>query len=135
MKKWILRFASIFVVIGLLIGCAPDENNNGNTPNESQVEENEEMIVIKISKDKEAETIKEKELPIKEGAILLDVMKENFEVEEDGGFITSIEGVEQEEDEQKYWLYFINGEAASIGAGDYELTAGDEITFDLQATE
>ena len=66
---------------------------------------------------------------------LLDVLKENFAVEESDGFITSIEGIEQDVDEKIGWIYFINDEMAMVGAAEYELEANDEVNFDLQEWE
>lgn len=144
MNKWFMRLASLLMVIGLLVGCASD-NNDQNVTNNNQTEQNqnndnsseeaEEVVTITISKDDNDEVITEKEVAIEDGAILLDIMKENFELEEEGGFISSIEGNEQDEDAGKYWIYSVNGEDAPVGAGEYELSAGDQVNFDLQAWE
>ena len=135
MNKWILRLMSLVVVMGLLVGCATDDANDKDTSNQDQAEQNEEMIVVTITKDKGAEEITEKEIPVKEGALLLDVMKENFEIEEENTFITSIDGIAQDVDAGIGWIYSVNGETASVGAAEYELTAGEEVNFDLQAWE
>ena len=144
MNKWFIRLASLLMVFGLLVGCASDTNDQNNT-NNNQIEQNqnnnnsseeaEEVVTIIISKDQNDEVITEKEVVIEDGAILLDVMKEHFELEEEGGFITSIEGIEQDEDEGKYWMYSVNDEQPPVGAGEYELSAGDQVNFDLQGWE
>ncbi|MBP1969640.1 hypothetical protein J2Z83_001747 [Virgibacillus natechei] len=140
MNKWILRLASVLVVIGLLVGCASEEENpNNETGEEAEAnqnsEQNEELASMTISQDNEEEIITEEEVVIEEDAILMDVLKENFDVEEEGGFIISIEGVSPEENEEKSWMFFVNGEMGSVGAEEFELTPGDEVTFDLQAWE
>lgn len=145
MNKWFMRLVSLVMVIGLLMGCASDTNDQDGTNNNQSEQQNqndanssevaEEIVVITISKDHNEEVITEKEVAIEEGAILIDVMKENFELEEDGGFITSIEGTEQDEDEGKYWMYSVNGEEPPVGAGDYELSVGDKVNFDLHGWE
>lgn len=145
MNKWFMRLSSLLMVIGLLVGCASDTNDQEVT-NNNQTEQNqnndqntseitEENITITISKNHNEEVLTEKEVAIEEGAILLDVMKENFEIEEDNGFITSIDGVEQDLDAQMSWMYFVNDEMAPVGAGEYELSVGDTVNFDLQAWE
>ncbi|MFD2045896.1 DUF4430 domain-containing protein [Ornithinibacillus salinisoli] len=131
MSKWVLRIATLLFVLGFVAGCG-NENPSGDN-GDANVADGEESVEILISKDEGAEVITKEEISIEEGDILMEVMKEHFDVEEDGGFITSIEGISPEEGEQKAWMYFINGESASVGANEYELTPGEEINFDLQA--
>lgn len=135
MNKFIMRLGTLVLIIGLLFGCSTDTNDlkEGNNSNSTEVAE--EIVVITISKDEEEEIITEKEVSVEDGAILMDVLKENFSIEEEDGFITSIEGVAPEENEEKAWIYFVNGEAAMVGANEYELTSGDEVSFDLQSWE
>lgn len=147
MNKWLLKLASILMVIGLLIGCNSDDKNSGGTssPNSSPDkssettnadEENEEIVLITISKDKGEEIISEKDVSIKNGDLLLDVMRENFKLEEgEGGFITSIDGIEQDVDAGIGWMYSVNGEIAAVGAAEFELSPGDKVNFDLQPWE
>lgn len=125
----------------LLVGCGTDntsetqevENSTNNEQTES--ENNEENVVIVISENKGETTITEKEVAIEEGAILLDVMKDNFEIEEKGGFINSIDGKAPAEDEEKSWMYFVNDEMGLMGVAEYELNPNDHVVFDLQAWE
>lgn len=137
MNKWMFRISSIILIIGLLFGCSATDSNGNQTKNNStnSSEKQEEIVVIVISKDEGEEVITEKEVAIEKGAILMDVMKENFDLEEEGGFITSIDGIAPEEDEKKDWMYFVNDETAMVGAAEYELSAGDKVNFDLQSWE
>ncbi|WP_010530848.1 DUF4430 domain-containing protein [Lentibacillus jeotgali] len=145
MNKLFLRIASILVVIGLIAGCSAgggeqSESNNGtktSTNENTDGELSEDEIRMTISKDQGSEYIAEKEIEIEEGAVLMDVLQENFYVEtkENGQFITSIERVSAKEDEQKSWIFKVNGEMANVGAAEYELSPGDKVTFDLQAWE
>ncbi|MRH42360.1 DUF4430 domain-containing protein [Aquibacillus halophilus] len=140
MKKFYLSILSLLFTVMVLSGCGQEDSNaDQNETNQSEQAgetENQEKVVITISQDKGEEVITEEEISFEEGAVLMDVMVENFEVEgADQGFITSIEGIGQNEEEGKYWLYDVNGEMPTVGANEYELQPGDEITFDLQATE
>ncbi len=58
-------------------------------------------------------------------------MKENIEIEETDGFINSINGVEQSEKENKFWVYTVNDEQVTVGAGEYELLDGDQVIWEL----
>lgn len=148
MNKWLLRITPFLLVVGLLIGCGSDgDNNDSNNTNQAtnQAETNtsesnspgedigdKDKVTITLSIDDESEYIDELEAPIEEGDILMDVLKETFAVEEEDGFITSIQGVEPDEDEEKAWMIYINGDMAEKGANDTELSPGDEISIDLQ---
>jgi len=135
MKKWAVSVIILMAVIAT--GCANDstpQTEKGQS-HENQAEVQEQAITVTISKDEGAEVLSEKEIEIEEGDILMDVMKENFEIEEEEGFINSIDGVSPEEGEQKAWMYFVNDEVAMVGAEEYELEAEDRVVFDLQEWE
>ncbi|ASK63309.1 hypothetical protein CFK37_14670 [Virgibacillus phasianinus] len=146
MSKMKLFLVSLIAVIGILGGCnsegADNEQSNvaNNQPessesNASDNENQEKMVTISVTKKKGEETVTKKEVPIEDGAILMDVMKKNFDLKEDGGFITTIEGIEAKKSEKMAWMYSINGESASVGASDLELTPGDSVNFDLHSWE
>lgn len=137
MKKWLVSIFTVVSTLFLLIGCSNDSVNTTQEENANQETEEvqEAEILVTISKDDGKEILSEKEIQIEENEILMDVMKENFDIEEDGGFITAIDGVEPEEGEQKAWMYFVNDEMAMVGATEYELEDGDHVVFDLQAWE
>ncbi|GAB3791723.1 DUF4430 domain-containing protein [Virgibacillus kimchii] len=144
MNKWLFKIGIFFAVVSLLAGCGADDNNqedasvtdpDGEQTENNDVAENEDTVLITISIGEGSEYLDEKEIPIEEGDILMDVMKQNFYVEEEGGFITSIERVSAEEGEEKGWIFFVEGEMSMVGAEDYELSPGEEITFDFQPWE
>lgn len=134
----------MLLTFALLTGCGSDnteEDANSNTTvstNESSGEDSEvaaDEVRLTITIDNGKENVIEDVVQVEEGDILLDVLKDTFYVEEDNGFITSIERVSEDGDEGKYWMYFVDGEAATVGAGEYELNGGEEIVFDLQSME
>lgn len=47
-----------------------------------------------------------------------------------GEFVTTINGVEQTDSE--FWLFYINNEPASVGAGDYVTNEGDDVEWRLE---
>lgn len=57
----------------------------------------------------------------------------NIEFEEEKGFIISINGVSQNADANEYWIYYINGEMGQVGAREYIVEDGDEITWKLES--
>lgn len=143
MSKFKFFLVSLVFVIGVLGGCSsesgneqPNSNNEQTESSENSASENqEEVVTISITKNKGEETITEEEITIEDGAVLYDVMKENFEIEDDAGYITSVEGIQAKESEQMAWMFFVNEEMASVGAKELELSPGDSVNFDLQSWE
>src|SRR5690625_6453886 len=111
MNTWLLRFGSILIAAALLTGCSSDDKTDQETTENQaseaetatgadQENEEEEIAHFTLSIDEGDEVITEKEVSIAEGDLLMDVLKANFDVEEEGGFITSIEGVSPDEGER-----------------------------------
>jgi len=63
---------------------------------------------------------------------LLELMQRKFLVEDDNGYITSIQGKEATASDRTAWMYDINGEMALVGAGDYRIKDGDVYHWDLR---
>lgn len=97
------------------------------TENSNKQEEKIEFTLIDGEKE-----ISRKELNFETGDKLGDIMEKNMEVvKDDSGFITEIDGISQNPEENKYWTYTANGEMVNVGAYDYELKPGDQIVFTL----
>lgn len=93
-------------------------------------EAQEEKAIINLTVD--GEKVDSIEVAFKQDSYLLDVMKAHLDVDETDGFIKSINGYEQNEDEKKYWMFDVNGEMATVGAGDYILHDGDTVDWKLE---
>ncbi|MDY0405673.1 DUF4430 domain-containing protein [Virgibacillus sp. 179-BFC.A HS] len=112
----------------------------GDEATKSQSESSEhatetQAVTITISRDKGKTIIAKKEVAIKEDDKLMRVLKKNFDVKEEDGFITSIEEIAPENGEKKGWIYTVNGKMASVGADEYKLKPGDDVVFDFQSWE
>ena len=59
----------------------------------------------------------------------------DIETDSGGKFVTAIEGVEQDEGKNLFWLYYVNGEPADKGAAEVKLAAGDVEWWDLHNYE
>jgi hypothetical protein len=140
MNQLLKRLFTLGMAITLLFGCSTANDNsapseNDNAENQPTEEASEEVVTITISKDEGEEVLADKEVAMEDGAILMDVLKENFEIEEEGGFIQAIDGVVAEEDEKMFWAIIVNDEMAEVGAAEYELEANDHVEVDLQSWE
>lgn len=133
MKNLIL---SLLMAGILMTGCGVSEIQDKTSSSEKQVESSivqeeskEVFAIVKVVVD--GEEMNDVELAVDNGVILLDAMKENMKIEETDGFINSINGVEQSEKENKFWVYTVNDEQVTVGANEYELLDGDQVVWEL----
>ncbi|MBL1225930.1 DUF4430 domain-containing protein [Enterococcus sp. BWR-S5] len=124
MRKAIYASSVLVLTVVFISGCSSAENTSGTSDKRSA---NEIEVTVSLMKD-DAEVTK-KEITTAEDTTLMEAMKENFELEEDNGMITSIDGIEQDEAENRYWVYTINGEMINTGAKDTTLKQGDQVEF------
>lgn len=136
MKKMNNLILSLLMAGILMTGCGVSETQDKTSSSEKQVESS---IVQEESKEVFAtvkvvvagEEMDDVEVAVDNGVILLDAMKENMEIEETDGFINSINGVEQSEKDNKFWVYTVNDEQVTVGANEYELLDGDQVVWEL----
>lgn len=133
MKKWLLLLASTLVLVGC--GQTTQTEETASTPVESSEQAVLAEVTVSVTVDGEEIDEGEQVLEVEEGAILLDVMEEHYELEEADGFISAINGYEQDEEAGKYWLFDLNGEMAEVGAAELELSDGDLVEWKLEAFE
>ncbi len=88
-----------------VIGCSKNEVAQ-NTAAEEKVEN---KVVVQGSTDQGKTKDAEKTIQFKGDQTLYELMKTKFKVEDDNGFITSIEIEKQNGAEKKYRLYEVNG--------------------------
>ncbi|WPS85988.1 DUF4430 domain-containing protein [Brevibacillus halotolerans] len=128
------RVCQIALLIALALVSVMGCSNNEVAQNTSAEEKVENKIVVEVSSDQGKTKIAEKTIQFKGDQTLYELMKTNFKVEDDNGFITSIEDVKQNPTEKKYWLYEVNGVPAVTGAKDLKVKDGDVIKWDLHAS-
>ncbi|WP_208560951.1 DUF4430 domain-containing protein [Marinilactibacillus kalidii] len=129
------------IVSLILVGCGNQGNQSTvdkGAPAESE-EQSSGTATITFNIDDQLYSIDEDELNQEvewtEEVTVLEVMQNQFDAVDNEGFITSIEGYEQLESKQAYWLFDINGESSTVGAGDYVLEDGDEILWNLETNQ
>lgn len=141
MKKKLFGSLSTLLLSGvLLVGCgneATDTTTEAETADTEDVAVAEDEKVITMSIYVEGELVEgsDKELEIEANQNVMEIMEEHYDIETADGFMTSIEGYEQDDDAGQYWLYYVNDEMPSVGADDYVPEADDEITWELETLE
>lgn len=121
-------FLAILMLISI-VGCSNKESSD----NASNKKDAVSKVTIEVTQNNGESKVEKKTVEIKEKETLLDVMKKNFKIEDNKGFITSINGVKQDTKENKYWLFDVNGTPAVKGANETELKNGDKVKWDLHA--
>ena len=121
-KKVLAWILGLVVIIGVVVGGYFLFFNGG---------ESSGTFTLKVTLDNGSTVVVDEEITPEENMSLMDAMKENCEIEESDGLITSINGNAQDFEKNIYWFYTINGEFASVGAGEYYPQDGDLIEFDL----
>lgn len=132
MKKKQLLLSGLILGMFLISGCTTQANEATLTTTTTQesVSPVEQTATIILQED--GKEITKEVVSFEPGAVVFDVMDEHFEIVHQDGFITSIDGMTQDEAANKYWLYDINGEMALKGAKELALQDGDEILFKLE---
>lgn len=122
----------MFAIVLLLVGCsnASKELDTSDRNIEEKIH-----ISIALSKNHGLEAIEEKSITTNKNSNLMEIMQENFEIEEDNGFIQSINGLATDYDAETGWIYYVNDEMAIVGAEDLTLSENDYVRFDYQAWE
>lgn len=127
MKKLILGFVlSSF----LMVGAACSTNTEKST-SQSSTEQKQGEINLTLSLIEDEKEVATKEVTAKDSDTVIEILKANFDVKEDGGFVTSIDGKEQDPKANKYWMYYINDKEADKAASEMTLSDSDKIEWRL----
>ncbi|MEG0254776.1 MAG: DUF4430 domain-containing protein [Vagococcus sp.] len=135
------KLVGLVVLLVALTGCgskAADTTKESNTKQSStevvaSSEKQEQGVTVTLQED--GKEISSKEIDIKDGALLGDIMADNFEVAEENSMISSIDGKKQDTKAQKFWIYTVNGKEAEVGANEYKLKVGDKVVWNLSKFE
>ena len=73
-----------------------------------------------------------------EGKDALELLKDSHDVEiksfDFGDMVTAIDG-QASDGTTNFWAFYVNGQQATVGAGDYETKNGDQIEWKLEVIE
>ncbi|AUW96869.1 DUF4430 domain-containing protein [Streptococcus pluranimalium] len=116
MLKPVILASSLF----LLAACAKDDANKKPEADE---------VKVTVSVKPEGEKADKKEVIVDQDDSVLEALDEAFDVEDDNGFVTEIEGHKQDPAKNLYWMYKVNGKMANKGAEENIVKDGDKIEF------
>lgn len=131
----ILLALSIIFIIGLVawtvsIQRETQESTNTTKNQSSSISESKAKLIVEGL----SESPQSFEFDIKEGDTAFDLLKEtgldvDYTEYDFGVFINAIEGIENDEEKSMNWMYYVNGEKAEIGAGEYIVEPDDNIEW------
>jgi hypothetical protein len=124
-------WAFVALVLALtLAACGGDSGNGG------EAAAPEEQAAVLVTRDCGEEVVVEL-TDVPAGQTGMQALDRVADVETDSGgrFVTAVEGIEQDEDKQLAWLFYVNGEMAETGAAEVTLEAGDVEWWDLHDWE
>ncbi|WP_438466983.1 DUF4430 domain-containing protein [Streptococcus pluranimalium] len=119
MKK-MLKPVILASTLLLLTACAKDDAHKKPEADE---------VKVTVSMKPEGEKAYKKEVIVDQDDSVLEALDEAFDVEDDNGFVTEIEGHKQDSAKNLYWMYKVNGKMANKGAEENIVKDGDKIEF------
>lgn len=117
MKK---LFSLLFVLTSFFLAACQQTTDQSTTASSTS------KVQLVVKSDK---TTTDEMVEAKVDQTVMDVLKANYEVKETDGFITAIDGLEQDEAAKKYWMFKVNGEVAPKAANQIKVKDGDKIEF------
>ncbi|MDY6065649.1 MAG: DUF4430 domain-containing protein [Finegoldia sp.] len=72
------------------------------------------------------------EVVLEEGQNLQKYLEENQGAVFENGMMTELKGIKQDNDKKQYWMYYVNGEMAQVGIGDYQAKENDKVEFKFE---
>jgi transcriptional regulator len=148
MIKKNLKFILFLLISTIFLACSQNvDTNNQNKLIESKdpidLEEEKKItgvFIIKVNDQK-----KEINYEIKQGKTIFDLMQNlketnnnfDFKYQESniGVFVEEINGIKNDLNNNKFWIYKINDKEAEVGVSSYILQGGEKIEFEYQTIE
>lgn len=109
-----------------LVACGQSEASKLTSSTTKQESDVQGQVTLILKTENES---KKKSVDIKKGYTVMDVLKDVYDVKENGGFITEIDGVSQDTDKGIYWMFDVNGKLGEKAANQLKVKNGDEIKF------
>lgn len=134
-NKLLLLILGLIVVVGLLVAAwAVNQKANESTSLQSSSSSTTQSVQTAVQVGQNGELVSYQGV---EGRTALDLLKSHAQVETEtsslGELVVSINGVKSTD--SKFWLYYVNGKQAEVGAGSYQTKSGETIEWRLEAAQ
>ena len=115
----------ILIVIGLTLAGLFSNDNDSSSDADKEVQ------ILILTADEE---IANEMVGASSNETLMEIMEHNFDVSvSEEGFVESIEGVEQNPDDNEYWVFEVNNEMVTVSAEEFIPEEYDLISWELMA--
>lgn len=129
LKKYLLGFALITTLT--LTGCSNQADTQ--SKEETNTESNQQAKATTNVEITIKDTVNDKEILSQEAQIdengLEDYLEKNHKAVFKDGMMTELEGIKQDEEQNQYWMYYVNDQMPEVGIGDYQVKDADKIEF------
>ena len=131
----ILKIGFIVLTALSLTACGDKAAKETASSEQSSLVENQtkEMLTVASSLEQDEKEVDgtSKKMEVEEGTTVLELLKDQYDVVEEGGYIVSINGMKQDEEAGKYWMYEVNDKQPTVGAAEYIVKDGDQVKWFL----
>lgn len=130
MSKWLKGLLILAVTLTLAAcGTTATPEKTASTTSVSSTAPTTLTATVILKED--GQEIANKQIQVAPETSVYDALAKNFTVKDDKGFITSVDGKEQDPQGNKYWMYKVNDVMAEKGAKEIIIKDGDKIEFEL----
>ncbi len=138
-KKLAALFAAFCVMLacsGALYGCS-QENKTESSDSEGSAAASTITVEVIVDSSRAADqgfadTLFSGEIELPEGSTVQDALEATeLDIDASAGYVTAIEGLDSatEEYPMSGWLYFVDGEAPTVGSTEFNLEGGENIQW------
>lgn len=118
----------LIALVGMILtACGANDATNSSSTDSTKEKDISVTLVLK----EDGQEFESKKVTVQPDTTLFAAVKDNFDVKAEDGFITAIDGKEQDNKANKYWTYTVNNKEVNTGAQEVKLKNKDIAIFDL----
>ncbi|GBG93875.1 hypothetical protein LFYK43_03340 [Ligilactobacillus salitolerans] len=118
----------LLMSVFLLTGCSTQANSDHKSAKPSSV-----TVTYRLKNGHK--TLGTKKVHVKKGAKVITGLRKAWPVKVKKGIVTAIDGRQQNEKQNKYWMYTVNGKSAKKGVEQQKVSDQGHVVFTLQKTQ
>lgn len=125
------KIVSWMLVVMLTVAMTGCGQKQAEAPPPTATEVKTISTIFQFTENSQAIADLDQKIEAEAGVTVMAVLKAHYTVEEQDGFVTAINGHNQDKSANKYWMFKVNGTMAEKGAADIVLNDGDVVLWEL----